>query len=107
MNTAGGVRLGFRICIVGSSILLASAAASVADEPFDGPAVAEIYYDVRGACRQGETVKGEQLTQEESAKQCLILDALGEQLRDHGYCWYNSEQEWVLCKDCGWFQRCS
>jgi hypothetical protein len=92
--------------LIAALILLAASATADVDEPFDGPAVAEIYGDVSGACRQGETVKGEQLTPEESGKQCLILDALGEQLRRHGYCWFNGEQEWVLCKECNWFQRC-
>jgi hypothetical protein len=35
----------------------------------------------------GETANGHQLTREESDKECLILDALGGQLKSHGYCW--------------------
>jgi hypothetical protein len=34
----------------------------------------------------GETADGHQLTREESDKECLSLDPLGEQLQFHGYC---------------------
>jgi hypothetical protein len=37
--------------------------------------------------RMGETANGHLLTREESDKECLILDALGGQLKSHGYCW--------------------
>jgi hypothetical protein len=76
---------------------LAFPAVGAFDGAFDGAAVSEIYYEIRLACRQGETVKGEALTPKESDKQCRILDALGEQLKAHGYCWNKSEQEWAVC----------
>src|SRR5262245_1732536 len=62
-------------------------AAAAEGEKYDGAKVAAIYYEVRSACRTRETVDGRQLTDPEADKQCLILDALGEQLQSHGYCW--------------------
>jgi len=73
-------------------------AADDSSRKFDGVAVAEIYYEIRSSCRSGETVDGRILTDEESNKQCLILDALGEQLIKHGYCWDQGEQEWAFCE---------
>ena len=64
---------------------------------FDGGAVAKVYYEIRAECRMGEAVDGHALTEEQSERQCLLLDALGEQLMDHGYCWDDAEQVWVLC----------
>jgi hypothetical protein len=66
-------------------------------DKYDGAAVATIYYEVRSNCRMGETADGRQLTSEEADKECLILDALGEQLQSHGYCWDQGEQEWFFC----------
>lgn len=78
------------------AILSASAGAAEHDK-YDGATVAAIYYEVRSDCRMRETVDGRQLTDEEAYKQCLILDALGEQLKAHGYCWDQGEQEWTFC----------
>ena len=78
-------------------LLAASHAHAAFDGKFDGPKVAKIYYDVRWNCHLGATADGKILSQSERDRQCQILDALGEQLEAHGYCWNNSEQEWVLC----------
>jgi hypothetical protein len=78
-------------------LLGASHAHAAFDGTFKGPVVAEIYYEVRGACRMGETQDGKVLSEKEHNKQCYILDALGEQLKRNGYCWDNPEQEWIVC----------
>lgn len=66
--------------------------------PFDGEAVSTAYYSARAACRVSEWHE-KQLTQQESAEFCLILDALGAQLKANGYCWDNAELIWATCKD--------
>ena len=67
------------------------------DGKFDGTMVAKIYYDVRWNCHLGATADGKVLSASERDRQCRILDALGEQLKAHGYCWNNSKQEWIVC----------
>ena len=78
-------------------LLAASPTHAAFDGKFDGAMVAKIYYDVRWTCHLGATADGKVLSPSERDRQCRILDALGEQLESHGYCWNNSEQEWVLC----------
>ncbi|WP_395449400.1 hypothetical protein ACHMW7_05875 [Aminobacter sp. UC22_36] len=65
---------------------------------FDGPKTVQDYYKLRPECRQGETATGEILTANQSAASCTALDRLGRELTANGYCWINSEQEWVVCK---------
>lgn len=65
---------------------------------FDGPKAADAYNDVRGECRIGETIDGRRLNSEQQAQQCVILDALGFQLKANGWCWDKGEVVWRRCK---------
>ncbi|MEP6566181.1 MAG: hypothetical protein ABJB10_13670 [Mesorhizobium sp.] len=64
---------------------------------FDGKKVSEVYDDVRAACRQAE-MDGKEISAKDSDRYCIILDALGSQLKANGYCWNASEVEWERCK---------
>lgn len=76
--------------------------AAVEAGAFDGKAVSEQYYLVRGACRIGEDpATGRELTPAEMRDQCAVLHDLGQQLTDHGYCWDKSELVWYACEQQG------
>ena len=64
---------------------------------FDGAATVKQYDHARPGCRQNE-LDGQPISQAESAKQCDILAKLGKELKDNGYCWSATEQEWAVCK---------
>lgn len=66
---------------------------------FDAEKAAQEYYSVRGDCRMGETVDGTLFTKDQLKEICAKRDALGAELVSNGYCWYKSEQTWVLCKE--------
>jgi hypothetical protein len=74
------------ICVALTLTMQPAMARADDGDKYNGAEVAAIYYEVRSNCRMGETANGHQLTREESDKECLILDALGGQLKSHGYC---------------------
>lgn len=64
---------------------------------FDGVSAIRQYDHARPGCRQNE-LDGKPISTKESARQCDILAKLGEDLKQNGYCWNKSEQEWAVCK---------
>lgn len=68
---------------------------------FDGQAASEKYYEVRGDCRMAETKDGQRLTDAEQDERCALLEKLGKELRDNGYCWDKSEVAWEVCEPQG------
>lgn len=78
-----------------AAALLITASASSA---FDGVEVAEKYYDLRAACRQGDDFFGNKLTAEERQNPCDRLDPIWKDLRENGYCWDRGEVVWYVCE---------
>lgn len=64
---------------------------------FDGSKTIESYNEARPGCRQAE-LNGQPISAEESDQQCKILAKLGKELKDNGYCWSATEQDWAVCK---------
>ena len=64
---------------------------------FDGAATAKQYDEARAGCRQSE-MNGQPIGETETAKQCDLLNKLGEELKAHDWCWNNSEVQWYPCK---------
>jgi hypothetical protein len=80
------------------ALLIASLAVwSLNSFAFDGPKVIESYNDARPACRQAE-LHGKPISVADSAKQCDILAKLAQELKENGYCWNATEQDWAVCK---------
>lgn len=80
------------------ALLVASLAVwSLNSYAFDGAKAVESYNEARPACRQAE-MNGQPISAEESDKQCKILAQLGKELKDNGYCWNATEQDWAVCK---------
>lgn len=63
----------------------------------DDTALIARYGDIRMECRQGESVDGRELSQEESDASCKALEPIGKELTDKGYCWDSGEQTWIIC----------
>ena len=64
---------------------------------FDGSKAVQGYNEARPGCRQAE-MNGNPISPEESAKQCKILAELGKELKNNGFCWNATEQDWAACK---------
>lgn len=73
--------------------VLLTAAPALADDA----ALISRYADVRGDCREGQTVEGRELSEEEIVKVCAERDVIGKELTDKGYCWDSGEQTWITC----------
>lgn len=81
-----------RLLIVFSFLVFSSGAFA-----FDGAATAKQYDEARAGCRQGE-LNGQAISEDDAAKQCDLLDKLGEELKAHDWCWDKSEVQWYPCK---------
>lgn len=74
-------------------IVLLIAAPALADDA----TMISRYADVRGDCREGQTVDGRELNEDEIVKVCAERDVIGKALTDKGYCWDSGEQTWIVC----------
>jgi hypothetical protein len=83
--------------LIAAALLLAAQPALA----FDGAKAVENYYEVRGDCRIGvaeDPLNATEAEVAESRRQCDILEELGKELRENGYCWDRSEVVWYICE---------
>lgn len=80
--------------IVALSFLLFSSNAYA----FSGPVAAAEWYAVHELCRMGQTPDGQALSGKDADAACAERGKLEKDLKKHGYCWNNDEQEWMPCK---------
>lgn len=63
---------------------------------FNGPSLAETYYELRPVCRLGES-GDRQLDEVSIVAYCRALNFVGARLREHDWCWNKSELIWERC----------
>jgi hypothetical protein len=84
----------FRAALLALLIALPSAAFAT----FDATSVIQMYDATRPECRQAESLGGTELTKDQSEAACERLEKIGAELKNNGYCFDQSEQEWAVCK---------
>jgi hypothetical protein len=73
------------------------AGASYAAEAFEGAASSDEWYAAHQACRLGESVGGDELSNAQADEKCALRDRLTRELEAKGYCFDPSERVWAPC----------